>query len=99
MLRKSRRKIRVNPPPCRKSKPISKSPYLRGFLDSKGVAKLFGVAERTISEWVRLGRFPKGTPAPGGDLWKVEKIIDFLNKGQPSAREIERTVKIASGEI
>ena len=52
------------------------------------VAKAMGKSKDTIWRWVRDGRFPRGKDTPAGMIWQMERIADFLNKGQPTDKEI-----------
>nr|DAH90128.1 MAG TPA: excisionase [Caudoviricetes sp.] len=93
-MRKTRRKVRVKPPKGFVSR-IERETVMGDFVTAKRLAAVFGISERSFKEWVRQNAFPRGAKAPGGSLWSIKKVKDFLNKSQATDAEIMRAVKIA----
>lgn len=52
------------------------------------LAKTFGKSKHTIWRWVREGRIPKGMNTPAGMVWQMERLGDFINRGQVSEKNM-----------
>lgn len=55
---------------------------------AEDLAQAFGTSKHTIWRWVRQGRIPKGMKTPRGMIWQMERLADFLNRGQVSEKHM-----------
>ena len=57
------------------------------MLTRSDVAKALQVTERTVSNWVRNGRFPAPAMVLGRQRWRAEDITAYVNKQFRIARD------------
>ena len=57
------------------------------MLTRSDVARALQVTERTVSTWVRKGRFPAPAMVLGRQRWRAEDVTAYVNKQFRIARD------------
>ncbi|MGN1209023.1 MAG: helix-turn-helix transcriptional regulator [Duodenibacillus sp.] len=57
------------------------------MLTRSDVARALQVTERTVSNWVRKGRFPAPAMVLGRQRWRAEDVTAYVNKQFRIARD------------